>query len=345
MNSPGQSSGEIDRVSVLIVAYKCPEPVRACLESLLHLRYASFDIHILENGGPRHYEELKHSLSDLIVFESTAVASSESIDREIEKGSFRARNIDISLYRSARNLGFAGGVNAMLRSIETADWTAVWILNPDTRVDPFSLSALVEHSRKNNMGIVGSRLLLSGTGRVQLYGGGWRPWIARGLAIGLGSPADFKPDVNEVERQLDFVSGASMLVSRAYVRSVGLMDENYFLYYEEMDWCFRKKNFRLGYAHDSIVYHDHGATTGASTSRRSMSPLTVFLDERNKLLFSRRFFPKRFPVVMLICLVFTTRYLAAGAPRNFMFAMRGWVAGVIGQWGPPVRMLETAKVS
>jgi N-acetylglucosaminyl-diphospho-decaprenol L-rhamnosyltransferase len=168
-----------------------------------------------------------------------------------------------------------------------------------------------------------------------MYGGHWRAWIARGLALGLGSPADLEPNVELVERQLDFVSGAAMLVSRAYIEHVGLMDEGYFLYSEEVDWCFRRRHFRLGYCHASIVYHDHGVTTGASMSRRTMSPLTVYLEERNKLILVRKFYPGQFPATALICLLLTSQYLTAGAVRNFFVALRGWWAGVRGQQGAP----------
>lgn len=337
MDNPDPACQYSGHVAILIVSYKCAFAVRSCIESLCALKYASFEIHVIENGGREHYADLKASLSDLMHFEGRAPAGAENVqDRHC--GVLKHRNNRVFLSAAASNLGFAGGVNAMLRAIEDSDWSAVWILNPDTRVDPNSLSALMKYASDSGAAIVGSRLIHEDSRKVQLYGGHWRPWIARGLALGLGSAAEAAADVTAIERQLDFVSGASMLVSRAYISRIGLMDEGYFLYYEEVDWCFRRGDFRLGYAHDSIVFHDNGLTTGASMSKKTMSPLSVYLDERNKLIFSRKYFPRRYPFTVLICLLLTAQYLRARAFSNFVIALRGWWAGVRGQRGQPTKL-------
>nr|WP_229426843.1 hypothetical protein [Microvirga alba] len=161
--------------------------------------------------------------------------------------------------------------------------------------------------------------------------------MARGFNLGMGEPADREPDVAAIERQMDWVCGASLFASRRYIESVGRMNERYFLYNEEVDWCFRRGSFRLGYAHHSIVYHSFGATMGSSVSRRQCSGLSVYLDERNKLLFTRRFFPSRYPIVVLITLLLTSQYLFDGAPANFRHALGGWFAGLMQREGVPRR--------
>jgi GT2 family glycosyltransferase len=326
-------------VAVAIVSYNCADAVQACVQSLEKLEYSSFSIHVLENAGDKAYAHLREALSGVVVFDGSGPQHTPS-GIHVETGAVIGRVVPVAIYNSPRNTGFAGGVNTILRAIEPEHWDAVWILNPDTQVDPRSLAALVEYSRTDGASVVGSRLIHRGTGRIQMYGGHWRAWIARGLALGLGSPPDLEPNVAQVEQQLDFVSGAAMLVSRAYIEHVGLMDEGYFLYSEEVDWCFRRRHFRLGYCHASIVYHDHGVTTGASMSRKTMSPLTVYLDERNKLRLVRKFYPRQFPATALICLLLTLQYLTAGAFRNFFIALRGWWAGVRGQQGAPVGFFE-----
>jgi len=173
--------------------------------------------------------------------------------------------------------------------------------------------------------------------RIQLYGGRWRRWLGRGFNIGLGEAADAMPDVAAIERDLDYVAGASMYAPRAYVEGVGAFDERYFLYYEETDWCFRRGDWRLGYAHESVVIHAHGSTIGSSVSRATRSALSVYLDERNKLLFTRRFDGAILPVVALFTLALTAQYVRAGAWKNFRIALAGWWAGLRGEAGFPKR--------
>ena len=73
-----------------------------------------------------------------------------------------------------------------------------------------------------------------------------------------------------------------------------------------------------------------------SSDKRQRSPLAVYLAERNKLLFTRRFFPIRYPLVAAIALMLCGQYLAAGALSNFGFAVRGRLAGLKGEVGIPV---------
>ncbi len=221
---------------------------------------------------------------------------------------------------------------------EVADgpkWDAIWILNPDTEPDPDALAALVAKSREKDYAIIGSRLLVKRTGRVQLYGGRWRPWIARGFNIGFNAPSESTPDVAAVEREMTYVNGAAMFVPRAFIERVGPMDERYFLYCDEIDWCWRRGSAPLGYAHDSIVLHAHGSTIGSSHSRQDRSALSVYLEERNKLLFTRRFYPVLYPLVVVSTLLLTGQYLAEGAHANFRVALAGWRAGIRGETGMP----------
>jgi N-acetylglucosaminyl-diphospho-decaprenol L-rhamnosyltransferase len=240
------------------------------------------------------------------------------------------------LHCAKDNLGYGGGINLGLDCIATSsNWSWVWILNPDTEVDRDALAALVSYARDDRYGIVGARLVLAETGRIQLYGGRWRSWLARGFNLGLGAPGDARPETDVIERQLDYISGASMFVSRRFIETVGRPSEGYFLYDEDVDWCLRRGSFPLGYAHDAIVRHRHGATIGSSHNRIRRSGLSVYLDERNKVLLTQRFFPIRYPVVIVVALLLTGQYILAGAYANFGYAVRGWAAGILGRSGPP----------
>ncbi|ACL60719.1 glycosyltransferase family 2 protein [Methylobacterium nodulans] len=328
-------------VAVAIVGFRCAEAIASCLDHLDRSTYPVRTVRICENGGEAAFDALVARLAErLSATPDPQPGSGDRIDRIVRLAVSRPGAIgEIVLHRAVRNLGYAGAINALLDALAPSpDWSALWILNPDTEPAPDALRALTAHAARGPYGIVGSRLIVKHSGRVQLYGGRWRRWLGRGYNIGLGAPAEAAIDPAEVERTQHYVSGAAMYVSRDFVRAVGPMNEDYFLYAEEVDWCLRRGSFRLGYAHDAVVVHDHGATIGSNLDRRSRSAISVFLDERSRLLLTRRFFPGAFPVAAAATLLLTLQYVRAGAVRNFGVALAGWWAGLCGRTGMPAQL-------
>ena len=124
------------------------------------------------------------------------------------------------------------------------------------------------------------------------------------------------------------VVGAAMLVSRAFLDTVGLMREDYFLFYEEMDWATRAalpnpagRLFRLGYAPRSVVFHKEGASIGTAAS--GGSALSLFYLFRNRLRFSWRFHRRYTPVVLVCALADVARLAARRRWPQAVAALRG----------------------
>lgn len=108
-----------------------------------------------------------------------------------------------------------------------------------------------------------------------------------------------------------------MLVSAAFLRDVGPMNEDYFLFFEEIDWCERgrRKGYKYAYASEAIVYHKEGAAIGTGTgARRSL--LAEYYGMRNRLLVTWRFFPWAFPTVWLIGWLQVARRALQRRPAN-----------------------------
>jgi len=100
---------------------------------------------------------------------------------------------------------------------------------------------------------------------------------------------------------MNYVEGASMLVSRQFLVEIGLLCEDYFLYFEEADWAIRAEGrFRLGYAPLSIVYHKVGGSIGTSSNPAKTSYTSDYFNIRNRLMFTRRFYPGALPTVWLV---------------------------------------------
>jgi hypothetical protein len=155
--------------------------------------------------------------------------------------------------------------------------------------------------------------------------------------VGEGDPAPCK--VSEpVERQLSYLSGASMMVSRRFLATVGPMREDYFLYCEEVEWCIRarRRGMRLGYAPGARVLHFSGTTTGNAADHRQRSRASIFFLERNGLLLTRDCFPHRLPVALAASFVLLfLRYARRGAWRQLGYGIAGWFDGAMNRRGVP----------
>ena len=102
---------------------------------------------------------------------------------------------------------------------------------------------------------------------------------------------------------MNYVEGASMLVSRGFLKQIGLMCEDYFLYFEEVDWALRARgHFCLGYAPDSVIYHKVGKSIGTSSNPAKKSLVCDYYNICNRIRFTRRFYPAALPTVYLVLL-------------------------------------------
>jgi GT2 family glycosyltransferase len=203
----------------------------------------------------------------------------------------------VTLIRSGGNLGFAGGCNVGIRAAGLEAFEFFWLLNTDTVVHRDALAALVRRAQTSaRVGMVGSTIRYYHSPNIieALAGAHLETATITTRQIGQGRRLDERPiDPAEVEREMSYVAGASMLVSGTFVREVGFMQEDYFLYCEELDWAMRGRDrFTWGYAPDSHVFHKSGAS-----SSKVMPAFTANLYYRNQIRFAARFFPRQLPAV------------------------------------------------
>ena len=324
-------------VVIAIVATDEAKNIVGCLESLRSSIYREFSVIICENGG---YDAFDRDVREVARITGMAAASD---DGDIRFGQAEGRRFHlgedkrlITILRSRENRGYSGGVNACIAAAGT-DWDFIWVLNPDTFPEPDALGALVRRQAEGGYGIVGSRLVFVADGRVQLWGG-LKYWslLGRCRSLGHGQPSEVTPNVQDVEANLDIVAGTSMFVSKDYIKTVGVMDEDFFVYYEDSEWSLRRGHFRLGYAHDSIVHHVAGATSGSGGSRSQRSRFNIYLTERNRVLIAKKRYPAIWPVFALFALLEPFEYLLRfRSLRSFKIAVTGWWAGIGGETGMP----------
>jgi GT2 family glycosyltransferase len=179
----------------------------------------------------------------------------------------------VQVIRSPNNLGFAGGNNLGARQLET-DLLA--FVNNDTRADPRWLEELVTAvSQAPDVAAAGGRIL-SWDGKRLDFGGGGATLTGFGLQFGFGQPAS----AGEAGGDMLFACGGSMIVKRQLYFEVGGLDDDYFLFYEDVDlgWRFWLAGYRVVYAPQSVVYHRHHGST-----RRLDDDRLAVLYERNAL--------------------------------------------------------------
>jgi len=305
------------KVYILLLNWNGWRDTIECLESVFRLDYPDFRVIVCDNDSadgslekirnwaegklPVHVTE-EHPLHGL---SSPPVAKPVSVteyDRNMaEAGGDGSENVRLVLIGTGANLGFAGGNNVGLRyAMARDDFSFVWLLNNDTVVQPDALTWLVRRMEERPAaGICGSLLpYYDAPDIIWTAGGGtFNRWLAKSCSLDDRRPVSEATEQGEIERQMNYVAGASMLVSKGFLDDVGLMCEDYFLYFEEPDWYFRgSSRYSLAYADKSIVYHK----VGISTARRDAGPdrTAESFYFRAQLLFTAKFFPLALPMVL-----------------------------------------------
>ena len=202
-----------------------------------------------------------------------------------------------------RNGGFAFGNNASIRralaSAHLPDY--VMLLNPDTVIRPGAVKALVDFMDAHPSAGIGGSQLENSNGDVDCSAHTFPSPLSEldgGARLGVLSRLLHRYVVTSTPRTVahrcDWVSGASMIIRRRVIEDIGLMDENYFLYFEEVDFCRRAHSagWECWYVPDSRVMHLEGASTGISVAAKRRAK--YWYDSR------RRFFIKHYGIAGLV---------------------------------------------
>ena len=299
-------------VAVIIVSFHSLPDIVHCLAALEKSTWSGFRVVVCENGGEEAFRTLRAGLPV-----------------QLKTGQ------PIELLSAPDNPGYAGGINLAIERTPPAG--AYWILNPDTQPDPGALEAMLTRLDQGDCSAVGHDLL-SGDGRLASRGGLWLKWSARAISLDKGKPWQPILDVRALERRINYITGASLLVTRDFWRRVGKMREDYFLYCEEVEWCLRaiRLGEKLGYAPGAFVRHAQGTATGSGGCLRAQSKLAVYLMERNRILLTRDLYPGQMPVTVPLSLLhIAIKYIKAAAWRQGSYALSGWLAGLTDKRNKP----------
>ncbi|MDP8986457.1 MAG: glycosyltransferase family 2 protein [Pseudomonadota bacterium] len=316
------------RVAVVIVNWNGWRDCIECLDSIFCQSHENFHVFVVDNES--HDGSIEHIVSwcDAPKAEP-AWRRHEGVSRLSDRpnvGHVRCRVIEwaaaslsapsdddrLTLIRSGGNLGFAGGCNVGIKAAGLVNFDYFWFLNADAVVERQALVELIARADKDAaIGMVGSTVRYYDAPDVVQAMGGAQLNRSNGSTRHIGEGArvsEVPADGAAVERDLAYIMGASMLVSQKYIADVGLMEEDYFLYFEDADWAMRGSGkFSFGYAPRSHVFHKWGAN-----SHKAMPLFSSGFFYRNRLRFVARFLPRQLGAAKRVMFEQMLRHLVRG---------------------------------
>ncbi len=345
------------KVYVLILNWNNWPDTLECLESVFRTSYPDFQVILCDNGSTDgSWGYLKAWADGRVDAQigpgSSAEHSSEaSLHRPIRYVEHTRAMVEsgecggdgespLILIQTGQNLGFAGGNNVGLRYALSRDNAQfVWLLNNDTVVAPNALAELVATlEAKPDAGQCGSTILFyDRPDTVQICGGcEYNPLWGSIRALGAGYSASDLPDTEFVEQRMAYVAGASLLVRTAFVQRIGLLCEDYFLYFEEIDWATRGRGqYGLAYAPRSRVYHKEGRTAGSSSHPMSRTTSAETFLIRSRIVYTRKFKRWALPTVCLAVGVALLSRIRRGQWARMMPMIRVAVESLVQKIGAP----------
>lgn len=291
-------------IGVVIVTYRAAAFIGDCLESVLACRYPGLRIVVVDNASPDDTGEAVRRWASAAAPDLRSDWPFGADHRALRPVDFVECNAGgpadgrlgtVTLVHSGGNLGYAGAVNkglALLMADPAVD--LVWILNPDSVVEPQAPAAFAAAAQAaGRFALIGGRVVFfADPDRVQIDGGRIGALTARVSGANFGANRQAAPMPDPVT--LDFISGASMAASRAFIERAGMMEEGYFLYFEEIDWQLRRGDLPLVLAPEGVVRHHAGATIGSGDAGKPAA-FSVWFTYRSMIRFVWRWYPWRLP--------------------------------------------------
>jgi hypothetical protein len=201
----------------------------------------------------------------------------------------------------AQNKGYAAGINQEIRHAMKQEYTLFCVINSDTYVQKDFIESVLTRFKKNPHSLFGGKILYAPSyeyhkkiykkedlGKVLWYAGGWIDWD-NVIANHRGVDDVDKGQYDSFE-QTHFVTGCLMCFDKKVITHIGYLDESYFLYYEDADFCERakRKGILLYYDPEIVIWHKNAQSTEGSGSK-----IHVQYQEKNRLRFGLKYAPFR----------------------------------------------------
>jgi GT2 family glycosyltransferase len=281
------------KIAIVILNWNGLQDTLECLRSIQKITYPNYTTVVIDNG-------------------------SKGNDAEIIKEKF---GDFVYMVEEDKNLGFAGGCNVGIRWALQSGAKYILLLNNDTVVDAGFLTELVSIAQNNlQIGIVGPKVYYyEQPKKIFNVGGKVNFFTGRTLFIGQGSTDDRQFDNLE---EVDFVVGCALLIKEEAIRRIGLLNEKYFSYYEETEWCtkVRKAGFKVFYVPKAKIWHKSPKTRTSELEKYYLTRNRFLFVKRNSTSFQFIIFNAFFIATDLMLQI---RYKIVFKPELFMAYLKG----------------------
>jgi GT2 family glycosyltransferase len=266
----------MDVISIILVNYNTPQDTRACIDSLFRVKTKdfTFNVVVVDNGSKK-----------------PLTLAPRYLERAVD------------LIRSESNLGFTGGNNlGISHAIKNYQSDFILLLNSDTIVAPDFLMILHEKLKSNPKAGIATPKMYFHRG-FEFFDKSYSPadrhkviWYAGG-SVDWRNLAAFHRGVDEVDRgqfdtltESEFATGCCILIKREIIERVGILDKQYFLYSEDVDFSLRvrKAGFSILFCPESVIWHKIGRSSGGAGSK-----LQQYYQSRNRILVTFKHGPTR----------------------------------------------------
>lgn len=278
-------------VAIIILTWNNWRDTLACVDSCRTLTWPNFRIIIVDNG------------------------STDDSENQL-----RQHCPEVEIIQTGKNLGFAGGNNVGIRHAMQLHADYIWLLNNDAVAEPDSLAKLVETMEKeSDAAFAGSKIYYHDDPQRIWFAGGI--WEKNWLNIRQKGAGEIDHGQFDRTEPVGSVSGCSMIARRAAINKIGLMDESYFLYWEDTDWCARawEKGYKVLFTPYSHVRHKVSSTIAPR------SEIQYYYNTRNGMYFCRRHGIWLMPLFLL----YVAADVAAGLFQGNRTMLAGAVKGVV----------------
>lgn len=287
------------KIAIIIVNWNSWQDTLECLASLKTVKGLELSVYVVDNGSS------DDSIQKLAVYNLLPITH--------------------HLIRSGENLGFAGGNNLGIRKALADGATHFLLLNNDTLASPNFLAKLLEVADSNpRVGIVGPKIYFAAAQQQIWFGGGELNWLkTRGTHLEYNIIDQPSTTNNQLlPKDVDYITGCCLLIKREVIEKIGLLDEGYFLYYEDVDWCLRAKKagYRVVYMPEARIWHK----VSRSTSAGSFS--YIYYHVRNGLVLSWQYGSAVMHMALFMFIIWT---LAKQLIKLLIPSKRMWAKAVL----------------
>lgn len=284
------------QVSLIILSFGQHELTIACLQSLIRLSSPVDTIIVCDNNSSAQ------TCQAIITWGTQQFGGEkvEVLDHGFENQS--ASQAQFVFIQNEANVGFARGNNPGIRYALACGSDFIWLLNNDTTVHPAALEHLLLCAGTEKTDIIGSTIVFDDDKKTVQCAGG----CIYSPATTIFKPAMGSEPLEKVMRQInqpriDYIYGASLFVRKEVFVECGLLNEDFFLFNEEIDLCTRAKRtgFAISWCRDSIVFHKVSQTVGrADSGDREKIAFANYHENLSTLIFTKTFYPHLLPFTM-----------------------------------------------